>query len=157
MACTIKESTSTNSKFLTHHSDLILKLVHSHPGYFGKRGMRQFHLLRNHQHCPSVNLDKLWAIVTEETRKKAAASTDKAPVIDVTKAVSPFHYLITSFPGFLQGPWQGSPPQDPRDREGKAFLQARREENQGSRWSLCPHCLSMTAATSRSDLIESIL
>eukprot|EP00347_Sterkiella_histriomuscorum_P009266 403341866 len=57
-----------------------------HPGYFGKKGMRQFHLLRNHQHQPTVNLDKLWAIVSEETRKKAAASKDKAPVIDVTKA-----------------------------------------------------------------------
>ncbi|CDW73509.1 60s ribosomal protein l27a [Stylonychia lemnae] len=50
-----------------------------HPGYFGKCGMRQFHLLRNHQYQPSVNLDKLWSIVSEETRKKAAASKDKAP------------------------------------------------------------------------------
>jgi large subunit ribosomal protein L27Ae len=57
--------------------------------------MRQFHLLRNHQHQPTVNLDKLWAIVSEETRTKAAASKDKAPVIDVTKAVN--YYYISIF------------------------------------------------------------
>ena len=76
-----------------------LNSVFSHPGYFGKKGMRQFHLLRNHQHQPSVNLDKLWSIVSEETRKKAAASKDKAPVIDVTKAVR--SYLVSSFLGLL--------------------------------------------------------
>ncbi|KAF9272728.1 60S ribosomal protein L28, partial [Linnemannia elongata] len=30
-----------------------------HPGYFGKVGMRRFHLTRNGQHCPIVNLDTL--------------------------------------------------------------------------------------------------
>ena len=79
--------------FLSQES-VSLSFTFSHPGYFGKKGMRQFHLLRNHQHCPSVNLDKLWAIVSEETRKKAAASKDKAPVIDVTKAVNYYYISI---------------------------------------------------------------
>lgn len=30
-----------------------------HPGYFGKVGMRRFHLLRNHQWKPEINVDKV--------------------------------------------------------------------------------------------------
>lgn len=30
-----------------------------HPGYFGKVGMRRFHLLRNHQWKPEINIDKV--------------------------------------------------------------------------------------------------
>lgn len=63
---------------------------YSHPGYFGKCGMRHFRLQRNQQFCPTVNLDKLWSLVSEATRAKAQASKDKAAVIDVTKAVSYF-------------------------------------------------------------------
>jgi len=48
--------------------------------------MRHFHLKRNQEHCPVVNIDKLWSLVSEETRKKYATVKDKAPVIDVTKA-----------------------------------------------------------------------
>ena len=40
-----------------------------HPGYFGKIGMRFFHLKRNKLHKPSVNIDRLWSLVTEGTRK----------------------------------------------------------------------------------------
>lgn len=32
-----------------------------HPGYFGKVGMRRFHLLRNHQWKPEINVDKVRA------------------------------------------------------------------------------------------------
>lgn len=39
-----------------HHRTNIDKY---HPGYFGKVGMRHFHLLRNHYWCPTVNLDKV--------------------------------------------------------------------------------------------------
>ena len=49
--------------------------------------MRHFHLQRNHEFTPTVNLDKLWSLVSEQTREKAAASKDKTTVIDVTKAV----------------------------------------------------------------------
>merc|ERR1712168_1017815 len=56
-----------------------------HPGYFGKVGMRYFHKLQNPRHTNSINLDKLWSLVSEETRKEAAANTATAPVIDVTK------------------------------------------------------------------------
>merc|ERR1712035_227399 len=56
-----------------------------HPGYFGKVGMRHFHLLRNPKYCNSINLDKLWSLVPEEERVAAANNTATAPVIDVTK------------------------------------------------------------------------
>jgi large subunit ribosomal protein L27Ae len=55
--------------------------------------MRHFRLQRNQQFSPSVNLDKLWSIVSEQTRLRAQASKDKAAVIDVTKAVN-IYYII---------------------------------------------------------------
>ena len=57
-----------------------------HPGYFGKIGIRTFHLKRNTLHAPSINLDKLWSLLTENSRQVAAKNTDRIPVIDVTKA-----------------------------------------------------------------------
>ncbi|CAG8436907.1 10109_t:CDS:2 [Scutellospora calospora] len=54
-----------------------------HPGYFGKVGMRYFHLTRNKYHCPIINLDKLWTLVSEETRKKYEKDTKAAPVINI--------------------------------------------------------------------------
>lgn len=56
-----------------------------HPGYFGKVGMRHFHLRRNAYHCPTVNVESIWTLVPEETRE-TYKSSDKAPVIDCTKA-----------------------------------------------------------------------
>jgi len=57
-----------------------------HPGYFGKVGMRHFHLTKQSYHCPVVNLDKLWTLVSENTRKKYAAQKEVAPVIDTLRA-----------------------------------------------------------------------
>ena len=56
-----------------------------HPGYFGKVGMRIFHKKPNAFSQPVVNLDKVWLLVSEETRKEYAAKKDVAPVIDVTQ------------------------------------------------------------------------
>lgn len=58
-----------------------------HPGYFGKVGMRYFHKQMNKFHCPIINLDVLWTLVSEQTRAKyaTASATDAVPVIDVTK------------------------------------------------------------------------
>jgi len=55
-----------------------------HPGYFGKVGMRYFHLNKNKYHCPVINLDKIWTLVGEDARIEAAKDTSTAPVIDVT-------------------------------------------------------------------------
>ena len=57
-----------------------------HPGYFGKVGMRYFHKTQNKFHCPTVNVDKLWTLVSEQTRANYAKDTKKVPVIDCVRA-----------------------------------------------------------------------
>ena len=85
--------------------------------------MRHFRLQRNQQFTPSVNLDKLWSLVSEQTRLKAQAGKDgKAAVIDVTKAVIIILY-ISDVLGLLQGPRKGPPPPGPRHRQSQALLQ----------------------------------
>jgi large subunit ribosomal protein L27Ae len=60
-----------------------------HPGYFGKVGMRYFHKTNNKFHCPTINCNKLWSLVSENTRKKYASKDSKVvPVIDTGRAVS---------------------------------------------------------------------
>lgn len=51
--------------------------------------MRNYHLRRNQKFCPTINLDKLWTLVTEQTRLKYKDNAEgKAPVIDAVRAVS---------------------------------------------------------------------
>jgi len=57
-----------------HHRILFDKY---HPGYFGKKGMRQFHLNRNKLHCPEINIEKHWSLVREETKKKYENNKEK--------------------------------------------------------------------------------
>ena len=57
-----------------HHRILIDKY---HPGYFGKKGMRVFRMNKNQDYCPTLNIDKLWSLVSEETRKNYETSKDK--------------------------------------------------------------------------------
>ncbi|KIY47910.1 hypothetical protein FISHEDRAFT_74248 [Fistulina hepatica ATCC 64428] len=54
-----------------------------HPGYFGKVGMRRFHLTRNMQWRPTINVDKLWTLVPAEQHE---LSGDLAPVVDTLQA-----------------------------------------------------------------------
>ena len=68
---------------LTHHRT---NLDRFHPGYFGKLGMRYFHKTNNQYHCPVVNVEKLWALVSEETRVANASDSKKAVVIDTRLA-----------------------------------------------------------------------
>eukprot|EP00455_Lapot_gusevi_P018046 TRINITY_DN1977_c0_g1_i3.p1 TRINITY_DN1977_c0_g1~~TRINITY_DN1977_c0_g1_i3.p1 ORF type:complete len:135 (-),score=50.02 TRINITY_DN1977_c0_g1_i3:71-475(-) len=60
-----------------------------HPGYFGKVGMRHFHKQNNPYFRPTVNIDSVWSLVSEQTRLKHAnadPAKDKVPVIDCVKA-----------------------------------------------------------------------
>ena len=51
--------------------------------------MRHFHLTKNKYFCPTVNLDKLWSLVSEKTREVYKERKDgKVPVIDVVRHVS---------------------------------------------------------------------
>ncbi|KAH8829494.1 ribosomal protein L18e/L15P [Flagelloscypha sp. PMI_526] len=57
-----------------------------HPGYFGKVGMRRFHVTRNAQWRPIINLDKIWTLVPEEQKKGLTESSSVVPVIDTLRA-----------------------------------------------------------------------
>ena len=61
------------------------RLVHlrSHPGYFGKVGMRYFHKTQQKFFCPTINVEKLWTLVSEEAR--TSCPKGKAVVIDCIK------------------------------------------------------------------------
>ncbi|XP_077531665.1 large ribosomal subunit protein uL15-like isoform X1 [Haemaphysalis longicornis] len=60
-----------------------------HPGYFGKVGMRNYHVRKNHYWKPCLNVDKLWSLVSEETRQRLKKDANgKAPVIDLVKHVN---------------------------------------------------------------------
>jgi len=50
--------------------------------------MRHFHMTRQKYWCPTINLDKLWTLVSEQTRTYYKDKTDKAPIIDVVRSVS---------------------------------------------------------------------
>ncbi|CAD7667365.1 unnamed protein product [Nyctereutes procyonoides] len=64
-----------NAGGMHHHR---INLDKYHPGYFGKR---------NQSFCPTVNLDKLWTLVSEQTRVKAAKNkTGAAPIIHVVRS-----------------------------------------------------------------------
>ena len=48
--------------------------------------MRYFHKTKQQFHCPTVNVDRLWTLVSERLREQYAnadAQKDKVPVIDV--------------------------------------------------------------------------
>jgi hypothetical protein len=56
-----------------------------HPGYFGKVGMRHFHLTRNKLWRPTINVDKLWSLVPAEEKKDLSEDSEVVPVIDVLR------------------------------------------------------------------------
>jgi large subunit ribosomal protein L27Ae len=72
-----------NSGGMTHHRILFDRF---HPGYFGKVGMRHYHLKRNPYFKPSINIDKLWSLLPEGVRKGSKDYKDKVVVIDCEKA-----------------------------------------------------------------------
>ncbi len=50
--------------------------------------MRRFHYKKNPEHCPGVNIDKLWSLIPSEVLAQAKdTTTGVAPVLDVTKLV----------------------------------------------------------------------
>merc|ERR1712093_127212 len=57
-----------------------------HPGYFGKVGMRYFHKIKHGYHCPTINVEKVWSLLNDETRSYYADKKDKAPVVDLVKS-----------------------------------------------------------------------
>ncbi|VCX30436.1 unnamed protein product, partial [Gulo gulo] len=57
-----------------------------HPGYFDKISMRHYHLKRNQNLCPAVNLNKLWTLISEQASINATKNaTGDAPILDVVQ------------------------------------------------------------------------
>eukprot|EP01100_Stratorugosa_tubuloviscum_P013636 TRINITY_DN695_c0_g1_i1.p1 TRINITY_DN695_c0_g1~~TRINITY_DN695_c0_g1_i1.p1 ORF type:complete len:148 (-),score=62.76 TRINITY_DN695_c0_g1_i1:158-601(-) len=65
-----------------HHKTLFDRY---HPGYFGKLGMPHYHLKHAPQHCPTVNIDKIFSLLPTWAQKRTLADKKQSPVIDVTK------------------------------------------------------------------------
>ena len=63
--------------------------------------MRRFHHTKQAEHCPTVNCDKVWTLVSEATRT-AKRAEGVVPVIDVTKAVS-LDFVLYNF--ILSSSW----------------------------------------------------
>ncbi|KFO20498.1 60S ribosomal protein L27a [Fukomys damarensis] len=67
------------------HRRIIFDKYHS--GHFGKVDMRHYYLKRNQRFCPTVILDKLWTLVSEQTRVVAAINKMAvAPIADVVRS-----------------------------------------------------------------------
>ena len=66
-----------------HHHRIMMDKYH--PGYFGKVGMRVFHLRRNINFRPVLNLDKIWTLVPKSVFAEAQTDKSKTVAIDVTK------------------------------------------------------------------------
>ena len=80
-----------------HHRKTWFTLYH--PDYFGKCGMRVFHLKANKYHCPTINVESLWSLVGRDVQMKYkdAKVGDEVPVIDCTK----YGYFKVLGKGFL--------------------------------------------------------
>jgi large subunit ribosomal protein L27Ae len=64
-----------------HHHRILMDKYH--PGYFGKVGMKKYHVKPAQSHCPTINIDRLWSFVPRAIYE--AATAEAAPVVDVTK------------------------------------------------------------------------
>ncbi|CAD7669075.1 unnamed protein product [Nyctereutes procyonoides] len=94
-----------------------------HPGYFGKVSMRHYHLKRNQSFCPTVNLDKLWTLVSEQTRVNAAKKKKK-------KDWSCSYHQCGTI-GLLQSFGKGKAPKTACHREGQFFSRRADEKIKG--------------------------
>ena len=56
-----------------------------HPGYFGKVGMRHFHITKNLYWRTIINVDKLWTLVPEEEKANLKENSEVVPVIDTLR------------------------------------------------------------------------
>merc|ERR1739848_695652 len=65
-----------------HHKTYVNRY---HIGYFGKKGMRYFHKLKNRFYCPIINIEKLWNLINKNIKKEFPLDKINVPIIDVTK------------------------------------------------------------------------
>ncbi|XP_043849351.1 60S ribosomal protein L27a-like [Dromiciops gliroides] len=101
-----------------HHSRINFDKYH--PGYFRKVGMRHYHLKKNQSYCPAINLDKLWILVSEQTKINAAKNKER---------VAPIIYVVRF--GVLQSPRKRSLPKQPVIVKAKFFSRRAEEKIKG--------------------------
>ena len=78
--------------------------------------MRNFHLIKHGHVCPLVNVERLWSLVSEQTRLYYKDKKDKAPVIDVVKA------------GFMKVSGKGVLPEQPMIVKARYFTKQAEEK-----------------------------
>lgn len=84
--------------------------------------MRRFHLKKNPEHCPVINLDKIWSLVPESALADAQKSKDgTATVIDVTKHVRIRPFAPTNDKGYFKVLGKGALPKVPVIVKAKFF------------------------------------
>ena len=60
--------------------------------------MRHFHLLRNQQYCPVINVDRLWSLMSPNALEQAkSGNKGKAFVLDCTQAG---YFKVIKYQGF---------------------------------------------------------
>lgn len=79
-----------------------------HPG---KAGVSRYHLKRNLSFSPTVNVDKLQTLVSEQTRRHCQEQDCGAPIVDVVR------------PGLLQNSREGRAPREACHGEGRSLQQ----------------------------------
>lgn len=67
------------------HSPSSSPFYSSHPGYFGKVGMRHFHLKRNQDYRPIMNVDQLFSLLPADAQQQLLKDKSKAAVVDLTQ------------------------------------------------------------------------
>ncbi|OAF71110.1 60S ribosomal protein L27a [Intoshia linei] len=72
-----------NAGGLTHHR---INFDKYHPGYFTKKGMRDFHIHPNRNWCKAINVEQLWGLLSIEQREKYSKNIGKPIVIDIGEA-----------------------------------------------------------------------
>ena len=61
-----------------HHR---INMFKYHPGHFGKNGIRVYREHKNRDHCPAINIDKLWNLVSEQTKEKYLNEKNSEPLV----------------------------------------------------------------------------
>ncbi|KAF2350368.1 Ribosomal protein L15 [Trinorchestia longiramus] len=91
-----------------------------HPGYFGKVGMRNYHQKSAHVFMPTINVDKIWSLVSEDVRQKYKANFEKADS-DEAKAKVKAPVFNLNKAGFYKVLGKGKLPQQPIIVKAKFF------------------------------------
>ena len=109
---------------LTHHRTLMDRF---HPGYFGKKGMRFFHLKRNKLFKPSINIDKLVRVLVFSGASSARKPEPNTPT---TRTKCPL--LMSPRPAYSRSWARGDSPTSQSSSEPSSSARPPSEESKPS-------------------------